>query len=135
MTGLEITTPPVVYTPSPASPTTTTDTTTPPLDTTILPTGSHRLQLAETTICALSPVTSAMDSLDVDLLPVVPASGGECLDNMDVNTEKGGATVETCRTKRISKPSTRNDTANAISSSQKENKHPLGETSSEHGSK
>ncbi|KAG2122217.1 hypothetical protein DEU56DRAFT_76751 [Suillus clintonianus] len=146
----ETTTLPPMSTLHSASPlTTTASTSIPPPDTTgnlsILPAVSHTPQPVGTLTSELPPA-STTGSLNVDPLahasttgsldgdPLAPTSGSECLDDIGVNTEKDGPALETRRTKRIPKPSTRNDTANAIGGSRKENKRPA-DTSSDHGPK
>ncbi|KAG2750874.1 hypothetical protein P692DRAFT_201804246 [Suillus brevipes Sb2] len=76
------------------------------------------------------PLTSTTPSFDVD--PLAPTPGSDRLDDIDIND---GTVLETRRTKRIPKPSTRNDAANAIGASRKENKRPRAEMSSDHASK
>ncbi|KAG1893920.1 uncharacterized protein F5891DRAFT_985460 [Suillus fuscotomentosus] len=76
------------------------------------------------------PLSLTTPSFDAD--PLAPTPGSNCLDDIDINDEP---VLETRRTKHIPKPSTRNDTANTIGASQKENKHPQAEMSSDHGSK
>ncbi|KAG1890637.1 uncharacterized protein F5891DRAFT_1197914 [Suillus fuscotomentosus] len=118
------------FLPTPASPPGTTS----PPDTglSILSAISHTSQWTETPSTSELPPASTTHSLDV-----APTLGNECLDELDVNTDKDGPALETRRTKRIPKPSTHNDTANVIGCPREENKHPraLAETSSGHGSK
>ncbi|KAG1815840.1 hypothetical protein EV424DRAFT_1348396 [Suillus variegatus] len=117
------------FLPAPASPPGTTS----PPDTglSIPPAISHTSQWTETPSTSELLPASTTHSLDV-----APTLGNECLDELDVNTDKDRPALETRRTKHIPKPSTRNDTANVIGCPRKENKRPraLAETSSGHGS-
>ncbi|KAG2116797.1 hypothetical protein DEU56DRAFT_919167 [Suillus clintonianus] len=119
-------------------------TSTPPPDTSlnILPAISHIPQPVTTSghppdtsssaesLTSELPLTSTTPSFDVD--PSTPTPGSDHLDEIETND---GTALETRRTKRIPKPSTRNDAANAIGTSRKENKRPRAEMSSYHGSK
>ncbi|KAG2136344.1 uncharacterized protein EDB93DRAFT_1254011 [Suillus bovinus] len=84
---------------------------------------------AESLISKL-PLILTTPSFDVD--PLAPTPGSDHLDDIDIND---GTVLETRRTKHIPKPSTCNDAANMISASQKENKRPRAEMSSDHASK
>ncbi|KAG2153844.1 hypothetical protein DEU56DRAFT_951235 [Suillus clintonianus] len=119
-------------------------TSTPPPDTSlnILPAISHIPQpvttsghppdtsLSAESLTSELPLTSTTPSFDVD--PLTPTPGSDHLDEIETND---GTALETRRTKRIPKPSTRNDAANVIGASRKENKCPRAEMSSYHGSK